>query len=592
MLLGIATLLIAIVISTVSAYYSVLGLTAIFAAAFWPIVLMGGALETGKIMTAVWLHRNWKRASTAYKLYLVPALAFLMLLTSMGIFGFLSKAHIDQAVPTGDVAAQVSLIDEKIKIERDNIENARQVIKQMDAAVNGVIATGDQEIKLRDGSTQVKSAAERSLQIRRSQAKDRATLTKQIDEAQGRIVKLQEEKAPIAANLRKVEAEVGPIKYVAALIYGDNPDQALLEKAVRWVIILIVLVFDPLAVVLILAGTKQIEWAKGINYEVEDHHKELLRQLEIQKEEDGLKTQIAEPEVADGKVETQDWADEDFDKVANDLLAEIEKEEQNTDQVADDANKIQQQEQLVENLVREKQELESKFEKDLSDAVEIISILEENSNKSKEKIDSLSNENVSLHVVVNELSDRNSLLETEVHNLLEQLEKASQVKNTPSISDFVPQPQTLVVEPEPVPEEVQPEPVSVALDLEPVDFAATTTLIAPVTEEKTIPSFTSLVADNADSAMANASFGTKFPDRSNKGDLFLRVDYLPSKLFKWNGNKWIEVDKTLTDSYTYNDQYLQHLISRLEKGEYDIDDLSDNERSQIDDFLNRKNNAQ
>ena len=124
-----------------------------------------------------------------------------MIITSMGIFGYLSKAHLDQNIVSGDVQAKISLADEKIRIERENIANAQQVIKQMDAAVNGVIATGDQEVKLRDGTTQIRSAAERSLQIRRSQAKDREALTKQIEEAQARIVKLQEDSAPIRAEI-------------------------------------------------------------------------------------------------------------------------------------------------------------------------------------------------------------------------------------------------------------------------------------------------------------------------------------------------------------------------------------------------------
>jgi hypothetical protein len=196
------------------------------------------------------------------KIYLISAIAVLMLITSMGIFGYLSKAHLDQNIASGDVQAKVSLIDEKIKIERENIANAQQVIKQMDAAVNGVIATGDQEVKLRDGSTQVRSAAERSLQIRRSQSKDRAALISQIEEAQARIVKLQEEAAPIRAEMREVEAKVGPIKYIAELIYGDNSDANLLEKAVTWVIIIIVLVFDPLAVILLLASQYSFQWIR------------------------------------------------------------------------------------------------------------------------------------------------------------------------------------------------------------------------------------------------------------------------------------------------------------------------------------------
>jgi hypothetical protein len=144
----------------------------------------------------------------------------------------------------------------------------------MDAAVNGVISTGDQEIKLRNGTTQIRSAAERSLQIRRSQAKDRAELTQQIEKAQAKIVALQEEKAPIASKLRAVEAEVGPIKYIAKLIYGDNPDANLLEKAVTWVIIIIVFVFDPLAVLLLLASQLSFQWAR------EDRQRKLEEQAE------------------------------------------------------------------------------------------------------------------------------------------------------------------------------------------------------------------------------------------------------------------------------------------------------------------------
>lgn len=160
----------------------------------------------------------------------------------------------------------------------------------MDAAVNGVIATGDQEVKLRDGSTRVNSAAERSLQIRRSQAKDRAALTKQIDEAQSRIVKLQEEKAPIAADLRKVEAEVGPIKYIAALIYGDDPDTNTLERAVRWVIIIIVAVFDPLAVMLLLASQYSFAW-----FRQQREAEEGIASKELPRQDEPVKTVLTGP---------------------------------------------------------------------------------------------------------------------------------------------------------------------------------------------------------------------------------------------------------------------------------------------------------
>jgi hypothetical protein len=254
------TLISGLVISAVAVWYSVAGLVSIFAASALSIIIMGVSLEVSKLVATVWLKWNWKRAPKLIKTYLISAIAILMLITSMGIFGYLSRAHLDQNIVSGDVQSKISLVDEKIKIERENIANAQEVIRQMDAAVTGVIATGDQEIRLRDGTTRIQSAAERSLQIRRSQAKDRAALTTQIEEAQTRIVKLQEEVAPIRAEMRKVEAEVGPIKYIAKLIYGDNPDANVLEKAVTWVIIIIVLVFDPLAVVLLLASQYSFQW--------------------------------------------------------------------------------------------------------------------------------------------------------------------------------------------------------------------------------------------------------------------------------------------------------------------------------------------
>jgi hypothetical protein len=236
-------------ISAVAIYYSVAGLMAIFAAAMIPIMIMGIVLEIGKLSATVWLKQNWLRAPRFLKTYLLLAIFALMLLTSMGIFGYLSKAHLDQAVPTGDVAAKVALLDEKIKTEKDNIETARTALKQMDAQVDARLSRSDDE-----------KGAERAVQIRRQQQAERGRLQKEIGESQVRIAKLNEERAPIASELRKVEAEVGPIKYIAALIYGDNPDADLLERAVRWVIIVIVLVFDPLAVILLLASQYSFQW--------------------------------------------------------------------------------------------------------------------------------------------------------------------------------------------------------------------------------------------------------------------------------------------------------------------------------------------
>jgi hypothetical protein len=247
MFVGLLTLLSALSISAVAIYYSVIGLTAIFSAAATAIITMGVVLELGKLVTVLWLHQNWTTAPKLVKGYLSTALVVLMLITSMGIFGFLSKAHMDQSVPTGDVADKVALIDEKIKTQRDNIDTARKALAQMDSQVDQMLGRSDDE-----------RGAERAVQIRRNQAKERSALQADIAKAQTVIASLNEERAPIAKELRKVEAEVGPIKYIANFFYGDT-DSADLETAVTWVIIILIVVFDPLAIVLLIAAQLSLQ---------------------------------------------------------------------------------------------------------------------------------------------------------------------------------------------------------------------------------------------------------------------------------------------------------------------------------------------
>lgn len=236
----------AMTLSAIAAFYAVAGLVAIFAASAVPIMIMGGALETAKLVVASWLYRNWKEIPVLMKTYFTIALTILMLLTSMGIFGYLSKAHLDQAVPTGDIQAKLNLIDEKISTQKENINAARKQIAQLDSiAEQAVSRTADS------------TGLERANQIRRGQAKERSKLFAEIETSQAEIAKLNQERAPIAAEVRKVEAEVGPIKYIAALIYGDELNDNLLESAVRIVIIMIVLVFDPLAVLMLIAWNRE-----------------------------------------------------------------------------------------------------------------------------------------------------------------------------------------------------------------------------------------------------------------------------------------------------------------------------------------------
>ena len=270
---------VALSLSALAAYYAVMGLVAIFAAAVVPIALMGSLLEASKLVVASWLYRNWKEIPALMKSYFVGALIVLMMLTSMGIFGFLSKAHLDQAIPTGDVQSKLALIDEKIKTEKENINANRKELTQLDAQVDQTIARTDDA-----------KGTERAITVRRAQQKDRARILNEIGTAQAKIAKYNEERAPIASEVRKVEAEVGPIKYIAALIYGDEStnDVNMLEKAVRIVTILIVIVFDPLAVLLLIAANWNLKHTGGRKWNeffekppVEDFP-EKVKEVEIQ----------------------------------------------------------------------------------------------------------------------------------------------------------------------------------------------------------------------------------------------------------------------------------------------------------------------
>jgi hypothetical protein len=253
MILAWLLLLTGLTISAVAIYYSVVGLTAIFAAAAIPIIVMGSALEVGKLVCASWLKANWDRAPRFIKYYMIIAVVVLMIITSMGIFGFLSKAHSDQSLVSGDVQSKIAIYDEKIKTSKDNIDANRKALAQMDAAVDQSMARSSDE-----------KGADKAVALRRAQAKERARLQAEITAEQKNIAQLNEQAAPIRAEVRKVEAEVGPIKYIAKFIYGEQAaDENMLEKAVTWIIILIVIVFDPLAVIMLLAAQMSFQWKRN-----------------------------------------------------------------------------------------------------------------------------------------------------------------------------------------------------------------------------------------------------------------------------------------------------------------------------------------
>lgn len=230
----------ALTISAVAAWYSIAGLAAIFAAAVIPIIIMGGVLETGKLVAVTYLHRFWDEAPRLLRSYLVFAVTFLMFITSMGIFGFLSRAHIEQTATVGDNSVQISRLDGKIAREQRAIDDAERVIGQLDDQVQKLIDYD--RIRGKTGSIATRAA----------QGPERDKLSLIISESESKIDRLQEEKLVLDKEQIAIEAEVGPLKYIAELIYGEA-DRDILEQSVRWVIIILVIVFDPLAVALLIA---------------------------------------------------------------------------------------------------------------------------------------------------------------------------------------------------------------------------------------------------------------------------------------------------------------------------------------------------
>lgn len=322
----------ALALSGVAAWFSVVGLIAIFAASPFAVAVMAGTLEVAKLVCASWVYNNWHRLPGLIKGYLTVAVVILMFITSMGIFGYLSKAHLDQGVPTGEVSAKVALYDEKIATERANIDTARTALKQMDAQVDQLLNRTDDD-----------KGANRAVAVRKQQAAERKSLQKDIEVAQTAIAKLNEERAPVAAELRKVEAEVGPIKYIAALIYGDNPDVNTLERAVRWVTILLVSVFDPLAVIMLIAANFGMR-----NFR--DEEKDPVEQLEEKLEEVKAEQATIKEELATEETEIDQW-NKMLEAAEAEALKEREEERRNKEEMEIRPQPYPSTEEDVEELI-------------------------------------------------------------------------------------------------------------------------------------------------------------------------------------------------------------------------------------------------
>ncbi len=300
MFMGVLTLIVAIAISGVAAWYSIVGLMAIFAAAAIPIAVMGGVLEVGKLLTASWLYQNWKTCPRLLKSYLTGSVVVLMFITSMGIFGFLSKAHIDQTLVGGDNSLEIKAIDQQIVNQERIIKDAEMVIAQLDDAVETLIEYD--RIRGPQGS----------IAVRESQRVERGTLAGIISEASNDIKQLRDQARPLQKQQLQLEAEVGPIKYIAALFYEDT-NKSVLEEAVRWVIITIIFVFDPLAVLLIICANMTLTKPKKIKtaVNVADDWKDIEVETDEEVSEEMLAMNEIDPNATVEVVDMNEYAEDD-----------------------------------------------------------------------------------------------------------------------------------------------------------------------------------------------------------------------------------------------------------------------------------------
>ena len=690
MLLALLILSVALALSGIAAYYSIIGLTAIFAAAVIPIIVMGGVLEVAKLTVTVWLHQNWQRARWIMKSYLVSAVAVLMFITSMGIFGFLSKSHIEQSAMGTEQVEQVKVIDDKLvraqaKVNRWNAEIGRlnrgetsgridglivreqaridtankRIQPQIDAENSKVVGLRNQAAieveqqnkRLRDAQKRTSAdidIAEKRLaqldkdvaaytsqgtttggvftadvdnvkkgnQLRANQKPERDELAKAIQKAksseigvasrvqreitkintrlaeqiklveanvqkirdsikptiasaneniakytleagssnknvdqrikdleinieniQPEIDGLREEKYVFEKQYRQFEAEVGPVKFIAQLIYGDDPDQNLLEAAVRWVIILIVAVFDPLAIMMLLAATETFAWRRQDKENSVETTETMPSPLPVEENKEEPAEEV-ETEPEPDQSEQDAGSDAEPQETGNENNQDGEPVGEHPVDDKEDVNKPLERTLHVEHIVLPDPDMDANtpIEDTKQTPVHIEDEYVPNPEIEEEEVKEIIDEAESTY----EEDEDNPTKRAK--RIWKRLNKADTLKNQEAMAS------------------------------------------AGVIDELPWKQYITAKEDDLEQ-YTRSDFGTEFPEYPIKGDTCVRVDSLPSKLYKYNNTTWIEINKDTTDVFSYNDKYIAYLIEKLGSGEYDPELLNDAERSQIEQQL-------
>lgn len=632
MYLTLLTLVTALTISAVAIYYSVAGLAAIFAAAVIPIVIMGTTLEVAKLVTTVWLHRHWQHAVWWLKTYLTIAVVILMFITSMGIFGFLSKAHIDQTTASGESVAQVERMKTEIDRQTEIVSRSEARIRQIetvgvgseanvqtqiqqeqqriDSAYSRVQPAIDEQQRIIDGQTklfqdQIVKIDEQTEQLQRlidskdisaaqalvgtrpdgnwgpatarsiqtwretrlrergeavaklEQANNNPTISnarneiqrirqgvetqiadsnrlvnrlrdqigktdsseverlileqrERISVAQQEIDRLTEQKYRLEGEYRKLEAEVGPVKYIAEFIYGDRADKNMLEEAVRWVILIIIFVFDPLAVLLLLASQYSFEYHR--------------RQREVAV----VTNPIPNDPVPESPV------------VNTDSVTTPTYEQDDGPLSVDQLNQINHSVVVPENLSVKSSIVETVPESEPSPQTEPASVKR-----------------------VRKPKDLNTKLVS--RGTIESVQRDDDTIDKEIITAGVTQEESKYFHP----------------NEQYVQYDGKLMSIEALREQHP-----ELVLSK-DDPMNIILFGSGFPSSAKIGDIYIRTDVMPHRVYKFNGSKWINLDRQVNTTYLQDENYIRYLIEKIDSKEYDVDLLTDFERDEITNYFKR-----
>lgn len=495
MFFGILTLFTALSMATVAAVFAIYGIIAIFAGMPQFALVMGAVIELGKVVGISWLYRNWSEP-TKIKYAMAPLVLVAMMLTSMGIFGLLSKAHLEQTSPVANNEVQITRLDQQIAREQSRITDAEEVISQLDQTVQTLIDFD--RIRGDDGA----------LAVRESQAEQRELLRQTIDTAQAELDRLEDQKLELTQELTAIALEVGPVKYLAELVYGTETDRT--EEAVRWVIIAFIFVFDPMAILLLMAA----------NYTFDQRNK---KPVEVVHQEPIIENK-EEPNVEKTTEELNN------DDTTNDADTTITSQQSDSEPEVTAAGSTIRTNNLQETDER-------------TDERDFVPVQPEGS------ID-----------IITSIQDQPSSVDDAAQAMAESAAK----KKEPN-------------------KEIITDGVTPIIDVGDGYVEYNNHLYQKDALKEINPSLFSLKIDNA--SIPNSSFGTQFPKIAKKKDMFVRVDVIPNKVYRFEGSKWIEINKNLSNTYLYDQEYIKYLVEKIDKGEYDIDLLSEQEKIQIEEYL-------